>query len=74
MRDGDSLRREFCQRVVDLRLAADDLAQLDPGAAPAQPAHVPAARPVPWLLPGLLLLGLLVVLVWQGLRRPRARS
>lgn len=72
MRDGDSLRRAFCQRVVDLRLAADDLAQLGPGVAPAQPAHVPAARPMAWLLPGLLLLGLLVVLVWQQLRR-RAR-
>lgn len=74
MRNGESLRREFCQRVVDLRLAADDLAQLGPGVAPAQPGHVPDARPVPWLLPGLLLLGLLVVLVWQRLRRPRARS
>lgn len=73
MRDGDSLRRAFCQRVVDLRLAADDLAQLGPGVAPAQPAPAPAARPVPWLLPGLLLLGLLVVLVWQRLRR-RARG
>lgn len=50
-------------RSDDLRLAADDLAQLGPGVAPAQPAQVPAARPVPWLLPGLLLLGLVVVLV-----------
>lgn len=74
IRDGESLRREFCQRVVDLRLAADDLAQLGPGVAPAQPAHVPAARPVAWLLPGLLLLGLLVLLVWQRLRRRRAQG
>lgn len=74
MRDGDSLRRAFCQRVVDLRLAADDLAQLGPGVAPAQPAQAPAPRPVVWLLPGLLLIGLLVVLVWQGLRRRRARG
>lgn len=74
MRDGDSLRRAFCQRVVDLRLAADDLAQLGPGVAPAQPAPAPGARPVVWLIPGLLLLGLLVVLVWQRLRRRRARG
>jgi hypothetical protein len=74
MRDGDSLRRAFCQRVVDLRLAADDLAQLGPGVAPAHPAQAPAARPVVWLLPSLLLIGLLVLLVWQGLRRQRARG
>jgi len=73
MRDGDNLRREFCQRVVDLRLAADDLAQLGPGAAPAQPAQAPASRPTAWLLPGVLLLTLLVMLLWKGLRR-RARG
>ena len=72
MRDGDNLRRAFCQRVVDLRLAADDLAQLGPGVAPAQPAQAPAARPAAWLLPSVLLLTLLVLLLWKGLRR-RAR-
>lgn len=74
MRDGDSLRREFCQRVVDLRLAADDLVQLGPGLAPAPPAHVPDPRPVPWLLPGVFVLTLLAVLLWQRLRRRRARG
>lgn len=74
MRDGDSLRREFCQRVVDLCLAADDLAQLGPGVVPALPAQAPAARPAAWLLPGVPVLTLLVVLVWQGLRRRRARG
>lgn len=73
MRDGTSLRRELCQRVVELRLAADDLAQLGPGVAPAQPAQAPAPRPAAWLLPGVLLLGLLVVLVWKRLQRRRTR-
>lgn len=74
MRDGDSLRREFCQRVVDVRLAADDLAQLGPGVIPARAAQAPATRPVAWLLPGVLLLSLLVMLLWARLRRRRARG
>lgn len=34
----------------------------------------PAACPTTWLLPGLLLIGLLVVLVWQRVRHGRARG
>jgi hypothetical protein len=71
MRDGDSLRREFCQRVLDIQFAADDRAQLGPGIAPALPAQAPAAQPAAWLLPVALILGLLVILIWKRLPRWR---
>ncbi len=50
-----------------------DLAQLGLGVAPAQPAQASAAHPAAWLLLGALLLSLLVLL-WTGLRRWRARG
>lgn len=74
MRDGEGLRREFCQRLVDMRLAGDDLAQLGPGAVPAQPAQAAAPRPSAWLLPRVLILVVLVSLLWGWLRRPRSRT
>lgn len=74
MRDGEGLRREFCQRLVDMRLAGDDLAQLGPGAVPAQPAQAVAARPGAWPLPGVLILVVLVSLLWRWLRWPRLEA
>jgi hypothetical protein len=71
MRDGDSLRRAFCQRVLDVQLAADDRAQLGPGVAPVQPVQAPVARPAIWLLPVAFILGLLVILIWGRLPRRR---
>lgn len=68
MRDGDSLRRELCQRMLDLPQAGDDLAQLGPGVVPAQPAQVPPAGGTVWLLPGVVILGLLAMLGWRVLR------
>lgn len=68
MRDGDSLRRELCQRTLDLPQAGGDLAQLGPGVVPAQPAQVPPAGGAVWLLPGVITLGVLTMLGWRVLR------
>jgi hypothetical protein len=68
MRDGENLRREICQRMLDLPQAGDDLVQLGPGVIPAQPAQVPPTDSAVWLLASVLILGLLAMLGWRALR------
>lgn len=72
MREGDGLRRAFCQRLVPLAQAGDDLAQLGPGAAPVPQAQVTATGRDWWLLGGLLLSLLLFVFTWRVRRRRRS--
>jgi hypothetical protein len=71
MRDGENLRRELCQRTLDLPEAGDDLAQLGPGVAPAQPAPPPAQTQA-LLLPGVVILVVVSILLWGATRRRRS--
>lgn len=57
MRDGETLRREICQRFVERPQAGDDLAQLGPGVAlAAQPDAPWPQHPVSLLALGLITL------------------
>lgn len=68
---GERLRREFCQRVVQLPAAADDLAQLGPGVVPP-PAALTPARNTSWLLAALVIVGLSLALWRRRIRQKRA--
>lgn len=67
---GERLRREFCQGVVQLPAAADDLAQLGPGVALPQAAPAPARNEI-WLLAALVIAGLGIILCRRRVQRPR---
>jgi hypothetical protein len=64
MRDGETLRREICQRFVECPQAGDDLAQLGPGVAPAAQADVSRPQYPVWLL-ALSLITLTCVVLWR---------
>jgi hypothetical protein len=71
MQDGEGLRRDICQRLVERGNAADDLAQLGPATLPRLvPALLPAA-PEPWPIVGVVMLLLtMALIVWRQRRRP----
>jgi hypothetical protein len=69
MQEADGLRRAFCQQLVPIAQAGDDLAQLGPGVAPVPQAQTGVRREV-WLL-GATLLGLLLLVFAWRMRRHR---
>lgn len=70
MQEGETLRREICQRIVALPDAGADLAALGSGTFVAKPAAAPSSAAV-WLLPVVAVLALLL-LVWRVGRGRRA--
>lgn len=71
MQDGEGLRRDICQRLVERANAGGDLAQLGPGALPRAAPAQPVAAPDPWPTVGLVMLLLAVALLaWWQRHRP----
>lgn len=64
MRDGETLRREICQRFVERPQAGDDLAQLGPGVVPAVQPNAPWPQYPVWLL-ALGLVTMTCVALWR---------
>ena len=72
MQDGEGLQRQICQRLVEQAQAADDLAQLGPGALPLPGAAAADVRGSPWPFIAVALLLLAALFILAQWRRQRA--